>query len=255
MKSVFCRLGVPKEIVCDHVPFSSYEMHDFASSWGIELTHSSPRYPQSNGLAERMVKTVKQVIKKAQQTGTDPLLAFLTLRNTPVTGMEYSPAQLLMGRVLRSTLPSSSSILQPAVPQKAHSALQDLQKRQQRYYNRGTKRLPNLFPGDTVHMETAQGWRPAVVTEERSEHRSYNIVSSSGQHYRRNRRHLRKTPVCTQATSDADLVDVDLPGSTGTSEAEIADSQSLSTQAPTHTRSGRVIGPPERFKDFQMGRH
>ena len=109
-------------------------MHSFATSWGIQLTHSSPGYAQSNGLAERNVKTVKQVIKKAQQTGIDPLLALLTLRNTPVRGMEYSPAQMLMGRVLRSTLPSSSSILQPAVPRNAHSVLQDLQKRQQQRY-------------------------------------------------------------------------------------------------------------------------
>ena len=121
MKSVFSRLGIPKEIVCDHVPFTSQEMHSFATSWGIQLTHSSPGYAQSNGLAERNVKTVKQVIKKAQQTGIDPLLALLTLRNTSVTGMEYSPAQMLMDRVLTSTLPSSSSILQPAVPQNAHS--------------------------------------------------------------------------------------------------------------------------------------
>lgn len=241
MKSVFSRLGIPKEIVCDHVPFASQEMHSFASSWGIQLTHSSPGYAQSNGQAERSVQTVKQVIKKAQETGTDPLLALLTLRNTPVTGMEYSPAQMLMGRVLRSTLPSSSSILQPAVPKNAHSVLQDLQKKQQQYYNRGTKRLPELGPGATVHMETAQGWRPAVVTAERGEPRSYNIVTSSGQQYRRNRRHLRKTPVCTQATSDADVVeDEDLPDSSGVHSAESMDSLPPSTLSPTHTRCGRV---------------
>ena len=47
MKSVFSRLGIPKEIVCDHVPFASQEMHSFATSWGIQLTHSSPGYAQS----------------------------------------------------------------------------------------------------------------------------------------------------------------------------------------------------------------
>ena len=58
MKSVYARHGFPK------------------------LTHSSPGYPQSNGLAERMVKTVKQALKKAAQTGTDTHLAILSLRNT-----------------------------------------------------------------------------------------------------------------------------------------------------------------------------
>lgn len=51
MKSVFARHGIPKEIVSDNVPFASYEMRSFAASWDFKLTHSSPGYPQSNGLA------------------------------------------------------------------------------------------------------------------------------------------------------------------------------------------------------------
>uniref|UniRef100_A0AAV2MQP1 SH2B adapter protein 3 n=1 Tax=Knipowitschia caucasica TaxID=637954 RepID=A0AAV2MQP1_KNICA len=50
-------------------------------------------------------------------------------------------------------------------------------------------------------MQTERGWRPAVVTTSRTEPRSYNIVTSSGQQYRRNRRHLRKTPNDIQASS------------------------------------------------------
>lgn len=176
MKLVYSWIGIPKEIVCDHVPFANQGMR-FAESWGIKLTHSSPGYAQSNGLAERTVKTVKHMLKKAQQTNTDPHLTLLTLRNTPVTGMEYSPAQMLMGRVLRSTLPTSSTILQPAVPKEVHSTLKNLQTRQQQYYNRGAKRLPELHPGSTVHMETPQGWRPAVVTAQREEPRPYDIVT------------------------------------------------------------------------------
>lgn len=30
MKSVFSRIGIPKEIVCDHIPFASQEMRSFA---------------------------------------------------------------------------------------------------------------------------------------------------------------------------------------------------------------------------------
>lgn len=53
MKSVFSRHGIPKEIMCDHVPFASQEMRKFAAAWGTKLTHSSPGYIQSHGLAER----------------------------------------------------------------------------------------------------------------------------------------------------------------------------------------------------------
>lgn len=67
MKSVFARVGIPKEIVCAHVPSAGQEMRKFAVAWGIKLAHSSPGYAQSNGL-ERTVKTVKHLLKKAKQT-------------------------------------------------------------------------------------------------------------------------------------------------------------------------------------------
>ncbi|RXN06058.1 Transposon Ty3-I Gag-Pol [Labeo rohita] len=127
MKSVFARHGIPKELVSDNVPFASYEMQAFAALWDVKLTFSSPGYPQSNGLAERAIKTVKHALKKALQTGTDPHLVLLSLRNTPVTGLNESPAQMLMGRVLRSTIPCSSAVLQQSTPQHIHKRLVDLQ--------------------------------------------------------------------------------------------------------------------------------
>ena len=70
MKSVFARHRIPREIVSDHVPFASYEMKTFAASWEFKLTHSSPGFPSSNGMAERAIMTVKHALKKATQTGT-----------------------------------------------------------------------------------------------------------------------------------------------------------------------------------------
>ena len=69
-----------------------------------KITHSSPAYPQPNGLAERTIQSVKNMLKATNRTGIDPHLALLHLRNTPITGLKYSPAQLLMVRVLRSDL-------------------------------------------------------------------------------------------------------------------------------------------------------
>lgn len=253
MKSVFARFGIPKEIVCDHMPFASQEMNSFASAWGFKLTHSSPGYAQSNGLAERTVKTVKHMLKKAKQTNSDHFLALLTLRNTPITGMNYSPAQMLMGRVLRSTLPSSSTVLRPVVPTNTHLTLQNLQKKQRTYYNRGTKRLPELPPGGTVHMKTESGWRPAIVTTTRTEPRSYDIVTSSGQRYRRNRRHLRKTPSDIQMYTEPEHVEDEQTSTPAADAVERAIyEQPFSPPKTAQTRSGRIIRPPERFKDFVM---
>ncbi|KAK7879228.1 hypothetical protein WMY93_033987 [Mugilogobius chulae] len=162
-------------------------------------------------------------------------------------------AQMLMGRVLRSTLPSSSTILQPVVPTNAHSTLQHLQQRQRTYYNRGAKQLPQLPPGGTVHMQTERGWRPAIVTTTRTEPRSYNIVTPSGQQYRRNRRHLRKTPSDIQVYTEPDQVEdeqISIPA-TGADERPVVE-QPPSPPMTVQTRSGRITRPPERFKDFVM---
>lgn len=175
MKSVFARHGIPKEIVSDHVPFASYEMQSFAASREIKITHYSPGFPSSNGMAERSIKTVKHALMKAMQTGTDPHLVLLSLRNTPVTGLDVSPAQMLMGRVLRRTLPCSSAALKQSVPQHIHNKIQDLQSCQKHHNDQHARPLPVLSPGDTLYVQTRRGWEPAVVVQQRTEPRSYTL--------------------------------------------------------------------------------
>ena len=79
-KSILARHGIPKEIVSDNGPqYSSLEYKNFVSEYGILHTTSSPKYPQSNGEAEKGVRTVKALLKKSD----DPYLAMLTYRSTP----------------------------------------------------------------------------------------------------------------------------------------------------------------------------
>ena len=72
MKSIFARHGIPDEVVADNMPFSSKAFRKFASEWGIEVSKSSPRYPRSNGMSERAIQTIKNVLKKACEDGNDP---------------------------------------------------------------------------------------------------------------------------------------------------------------------------------------
>lgn len=107
--------------------------------------------------------------------------------------MVYSRAQILLGRVLRSTLPAASEVLTPTTPRDVHQALAAQQRKQECYYHEGAKTLPELQAGSTIHIETGKGWQPGlVVISKCNEPRSYDVVTSVGQHYRRNRRHLRK---------------------------------------------------------------
>ena len=120
MQSVFSRHGIPNTIVADNMPFNSTEFKDFAKAWGFTINTTSPNFPQSNGLIERNVQTIKRLIKKAKESNTSIDLVLLEYRNTPISGMNLTPAQLLMSRRLRSSLPMSQGLLKPAVCERTY---------------------------------------------------------------------------------------------------------------------------------------
>ena len=109
LKSIFARHGIPETVVSDNGPqYAAQEFVKFAEDQGFTHITSSPRYPQSNGKAERAVQTLKNLLKKS----ADPYNALLSYRATPLE-CGYSPSQLLMGRQLRSKIPVVPSTLEP----------------------------------------------------------------------------------------------------------------------------------------------
>ena len=72
--------------------------------------------------------------------------------------------------------------------------MQEYRERQKFYYDRGTKPLEPLQPGDAVRKHTRRGWQPAEYVREAHTPRSH-IVKSGDQalEYRRNRHKLMKT--------------------------------------------------------------
>ena len=122
------------KFVSDNGPqFSSVAFTQFAMNYGFHHQTSSPNYPQSNGKTEHAVQTVKSMLNKA----TDPYLGLLFYRAIPLAN-GYSPAELLMGRKLCSTIPMISEMYKPNLP--PHSEI--LQKeqlyclKQQRKFNK-----------------------------------------------------------------------------------------------------------------------
>ena len=110
LKSMLAQHGIPETIISDNGPqYSSQEFAEFAKMYNFEHTTSSPYFPQSNGMAERTVKTVKSLLAESR----DPYMALLTYRTTPFPWCNLSPAELLMGRRLRSNLPVQGDQLIP----------------------------------------------------------------------------------------------------------------------------------------------
>ena len=104
---MFSKFGIPDTFMSDNGPhFSSVEFRSFAGKWNFNHITSSPTYPKSNGLIECQVKAVKSILHKSKSAGSDFHLALLAWRSTPVSYNLASPAQLPMGRKVKSLVPT-----------------------------------------------------------------------------------------------------------------------------------------------------
>ena len=255
MHSVFSRLGIPDTIVADSMPFNIAEFKDFSQTWNFNIMTSSPNFPQSNGLVERNVQTIKRVIRKAKESNSSVDLALLEYRNTPISGMNLSPAQLLMNRRLRSSLPMSESLLKPATNDDAQEQLTSRQQKQQQYYNRGARSLPPLSKGMVVHYKKGGKWEPAVVVNKHGAPRSYNIRKAQGNILRRNQHHLKYTkelpPERNYYIEDTDeMPEVLTHHGNSPNNSNLHEQSTVSSQQPVRVSSyGRPIRLPARYRD------
>lgn len=106
LRSIFGRFGIPRTIVSDNgTQFTSQEFADFANNNNITHLRTAAFHPQSNGLAERAVRTVKDGLKKMNQGRLEDCLCRLLFnyRRTPLASGK-SPSELLLGYQIRSRL-------------------------------------------------------------------------------------------------------------------------------------------------------
>lgn len=254
LKNMFSRFGIPQKIVSDNgTQFSSQEFKTFSESWGFTHVTSSPLYPRSNGLAERNVRTIKSLLTKALESREDWQLALLNFRNSALTGEQYSPAQLLMGRRLRSRLPAGAQALRPVAVNadavRAHRATNT--QASKRNYDRGTRDLPTLQPEESVRMRNNKQWIKSKVVKPAQDKRSYWVQTENGSLFRRNRQHLMKVPQsdnCNYRCTDR-YIDLDdqQPNSIPSQESPSPALTTPTQPGVVTTRSGRVVRPPRRF--------
>ena len=223
LKTMFACHGIPEVVVSDNGPqYLCETFKEFACDFQFQHDTSSPYYPQGNGEAER-------VIKSLQKKNGDPYKALLAYRTTP-TATGYSPCELLMGRLLRNTVPTTRDQLQPQLIDPASVRRRDEHNKERQRKNfdnhRGARELPQLQPGDSVWLpdKKVAGKAGEVVAPQ-----SFNVLSEDGS-YRRNRRDIIRLP--------------DPPAP--------AENMSQNTRSPDESpeplrRSTRDSRPPNRF--------
>jgi len=177
LKSIFARHGIPEQVRSDNGPqYDSAEFSHFAKEWGFKHVTSSPRFPQSNGEVERGVRTVKNLLQKAE----DLAKGLLAYRSTPLA-CKFSPAQLLMGRKLRNSVPMFHTELNPHWPdlEKLHARESESKLKQKSKFNFRHKATPltPLEPGTEVHVRDLD--RPGVVVKAAETPRSYEVKTLS----------------------------------------------------------------------------
>ena len=259
LKTVFARFGCPDQVVSDNGgQFACEEFREFAKEFDFQHITSSPHNPQGNGHAERGVQIAKTILQQK-----DPLLALMCYRATPCTTTGVSPAELLMGRKIKTTLPTLEKNLQPRWPNLKAVRNKDAKEKEKQafYFNlrHGAKTLPSLKPGDPVlvKLDHQHAWRtPAVIAGDSSTPRSYVIETQQGATLRRNRRHLQHVPAPAGDTPAPEPDGQEQGAATQLPDPNIATdtaSPTPNTRPPPaqdgllFTRSGRLSKPVDRL--------
>ena len=189
---IFSEFGNPQIFRSDNGPcYSSQEFKFFMQNWQVKHRTSSPHYPQSNGLAESMVKVSKNLIEKAARQDLPWNRLLLDYRCTPISSEIPSPAEILFGRKLRSSI----SILPSQVMNDRIKKQRELiAKKEGKFYTNAKdfqdriKALP-FEAGQNVWLQNSDSrkYEEAVIREKCREPNSYMVqIPATGQCFRRN---------------------------------------------------------------------
>ena len=181
-------------MISDNGPqFRSQEYTSFVKAWGFTHITSSQNHGRSNGKAEAAVKITKSLLCKDD---SDPFLAILNWRNTPTESSEYSPSQKLHSRQTRTLLPTTETLLYPAVARNVEDEIKQRQQAAKFWYDKAAKSLPELQIGQGVRMQPVENngqWRKATIIKKVVGEQSYLAQTEEGNVYRRNRKFMKAT--------------------------------------------------------------
>ncbi|XP_068671438.1 uncharacterized protein [Montipora foliosa] len=187
------------------------ELHDghmgvaFVKSNNIRHITSAPYHPATNGLAETAVQTIKQTLRSMHESSKpvkEKLAKFLiAYRNTPHFTTGASPAQLLLGRPLRTRL----DLVKPNLNRKMVN-----QQHQQSIRAANEKGRQRCQLGDSVMSRDYRGdlnWRAGLIVNTTGP-LMYEVKVAPGIICRRHIDQLKPTAV---EVTDTDTVEVSQP--------------------------------------------
>lgn len=186
LRKMFARLGIPDKVVSDNGrSFDSEELHDFYKKNLIEYSTISPYHPSSNGQAERMVQVTKKSLAKLEEgdIGLQVQRMLFRQHTTVHAGTAKTPAELLMGRKLRTVLDK----MHPYALKSNHREEKEV-----------TKKLRSFEEGDAVYFRNYNSLGPKWLEgtiEDWVTPVSYRIRLSSGNVIKRHIDQLRRRVV------------------------------------------------------------
>ena len=187
LREIFGTHGLPETVVSDNgTNFTSSEFEDFMRQNGIIHKTSAPYHPASNGLAERAVQTVKDGLTKmpGSSVAQKLQLVLFNYRLTPHSTTGRSPAEMLMGRKLRSRL----DLLHPNLQSKVHKK----QERMKEIHD--AHAMERQFKeGDKIYLKNfghGPKWLSGVIQMVTGPV-SYTVVTADGREHRRHVDHIR----------------------------------------------------------------
>lgn len=227
---------------------------------------TAPYHPSSNGLAERAVQTSKLLMKKMAGDSIETKMsrALFSYRITPQLTTGKSPAELLCGRKLRSTL----DLIHPDFRNRVH----DKQERQKGYGDMHARQRI-LGEGDLVYTPnfgSGPAWVPGEITEKTGPV-SFKVTLGHGQVVRRHIDQVRgrssaslaMTPeVLSDTSPEVNFVEPPLqeepevPVSADSTENPAAEAtveqpeSSPAVDSPAVRRSQRARKAPDYLKDY-----
>ncbi|GFX63213.1 transposon Tf2-9 polyprotein [Trichonephila clavipes] len=203
-------------------------------------------------MVEKAVGISKSIMKKAREGRRDYLVGLMEYRNTLISGLDLSPAQMMFNRRLKTKLPFSNKLLNAELFNNIREKLIKRQNVQKIYYDKTAHPLPELEPEDNVRILNFKNkiWEPAKIVSKHKLHpRSYFVKNKSGNILRRNRIHIRKSN--TPFNTETDPNDI----STFNSDSEvIVNPQNIQncneSDCNVQRRSNCVCKPPSYLNDY-----